>query len=174
MFDKRHLLILLMCLSSAARAQFGDSFPVLKFDQDTVDFGVVNEGDTVQYDFWFTNTGTRDLVIRQAYPACGCTIPTYTQGVIKPGERGKIHVEFHSKGWGGQTVVKEVIIILVNGPENYARFKAKIVNKAFQNDLDQYKQNSAAGSSDKPKKKLSKAERKYNRERKKEKKHLNF
>lgn len=142
MFDKRSILFFLVLLAQGLYAQnFGDSFPVLKFDKDTVDFGIVNEGDTVIYDFWFTNVGNKDLVIKQAYPACGCTTPTHTKGPVKPGERGFVHVEFRSAGWGGQTVVKEVIIILGNGPENYARFKAKIVNKAFQQDLNQYKQN---------------------------------
>lgn len=141
MFDKRLMLWFLLFLSLKMNGQnFGDSFPVLKFDKDTVDFGIVNEGDTVIYDFWFTNTGNKDLVIKQAYPACGCTYPTHTKGPVKPGERGFVHVEFRSAGWGGQTVVKEVIIILGNGPENYARFKAKIVNNVFQKDLETYKQ----------------------------------
>ena len=35
-------------------------------------------------------------------------------------------------------VIKEVIIINT-GPERYARFKVKVVNKAFQEDLENYK-----------------------------------
>jgi hypothetical protein len=139
MFDKRLISLFVLFYFLNLKAQFGDSFPILKFDQDTVDFGVVNEGDTVIYDFWFTNVGTKNLRIRQAYPACGCTYPTYEDMEISPGERGKIHVEFYSQGWGGKTVVKEAIILLVNGPENYARFKAKIVNKTFEQDLDSFK-----------------------------------
>lgn len=129
MFDKRLLLLyFLISFSFAINAQ-NEGFPVIKFDVDTADFGLVREGDTVRYDFNFTNVGTADLVIKQAWPACGCTHPSYTKGAIKPGERGVIHVEFLSVGWGGHEVVKEVIIIS-NAPENYARFKAKIIKKS--------------------------------------------
>lgn len=161
MFDKQLFSLFIFLVSLSVKAQNSGNFPMLKFDIDTVDFGTVNEGDTVRYDFWFTNTGTVDLEIKQAYPPCGCTYPTFTPGIIKPGERGKIHVEFYSTGWGGHNVVKEVIIILVNGHDNfYARFKAKVVNKAFQNELDQYKKESAAAET---KKESRKNKRRKNR-----------
>ena len=57
---------------------------------------------------------------------------------------------FHSKGFGGQSLVKEVIIINT-GPERYARFKVKVVNKAFQEELENYKKQMEE-SSKKPKK----------------------
>lgn len=105
-----------------------DSVPELTFDIDTADFGVVLEGDSVEFDFWFTNTGTKPLEIRQAWPACGCTYPTYTKGSIDPGERGQIHVVFHSKNFGSDTLFKQVIIIN-NGAEKYANFKVIVVAK---------------------------------------------
>lgn len=157
MFVKRSLLIFVFFCVLQTYAQFGDSFPVLKFDVDTADLGIVNEGDTVRFDFWFTNTGTKDLVIKQAWPACGCTTPVFTPGPVKPGERGVIHVEFHSKGWGGQTVVKEIIVLLVNGPENTARFKAKIINRAFLDDLETYRKKSSDRNKEKKKKKKRKS-----------------
>jgi hypothetical protein len=128
MFDKKQVLLLFILITFyRVRAQGGH--PILKFDVDTANFGIVQEGDTVRYDFYFTNTGSADLIIRQAWPACGCTHPTFTKDTIKPGGRGFIHVEFLSQGWGGQEVHKEVIIIS-NAPENYARFKARIIKKS--------------------------------------------
>lgn len=125
----------------------------IKFDLDTADFGKVVDGDSVQFDFWFTNVGKDSVKINQAYPACGCTYPTYTKGKIAPGERGKVHVVFHSKGFGGESLVKEVIIINT-GPERYARFKVKVVNDAFKKELEDYqKQQDAAKGSKKSKKK---------------------
>ena len=129
MFDKRSLLFyFLLCFSFATKAQT-EGFPVIKFDKDTADFGIVQEGDTVRYDFNFTNVGTADLIIKQAWPACGCTHPSFTKGAVKPGERGVIHVTFLSIVWGGHDVVKDIIIIS-NAPENYACFKAKIIKKS--------------------------------------------
>lgn len=139
MFDKRLLLALLLLAFGRISAQSADSIPELTFDVDTADFGIVEEGKIVEYDFWFTNTGKKDLSIKQAWPACGCTHPTYTEGFIKPGERGKVHVEFHSKNFGGDTVVKSVIIIN-NGPERYAVFRAIIVNSTIQQDIEKSKE----------------------------------
>lgn len=126
MFDKRLILVFILTSIQSVFSQQKDSMPIIKFDVDTADFGKVYEGDTVRYDFWFTNVGNKDLIIHQAWPACGCTHPAYTKEAVKPGGRSKIHVEFLSAGWGGKEVVKEVIIIS-NAPENYARFKAIII-----------------------------------------------
>ncbi len=145
MFDKRLIFVFILgCVQNIYSQQ--DSTPIIKFDVDTADFGKVLEGDTFRYDFWFTNTGNKNLVIKQAWPACGCTHPTYTQGAIKPGERGKIHVEFISEGWGGKDVVKEVIIIS-NAPENYARFKASIVKRPVKADTNKGKKKKKKKSS---------------------------
>lgn len=162
MFDKKIILTFLIIVNFCIGASLKAQGPVIKFDVDTADFGVVQEGDTVKYDFWFTNTGASDLMIKQAWPACGCTHPSYTQGAIKPGERGVIHVMFLSQGWGGHQVVKEVIIIS-NAPENYARFKAKITakSKIKRDDDDQHNH----GSNAKPveQKKLKKKSKKKKR-----------
>lgn len=134
MFDKSIIFVLLLMTFGRISAQNRDSVPELTFDVDTADFGIVVDGDSVVYDFWFTNTGTKNLNIKQAWPACGCTHPTYTQGDIAPGERGKIHVVFSSKNFGndtfvdGHSMVKEVIVIN-NGAERYARFKVIVLTQ---------------------------------------------
>lgn len=125
----------------------------LKFDIDTVDFGTVGDNDTVIYDFWFTNIGSEKLIIKQAHPACGCTKPTISKDSVGPGERGFIHVEFHSNGFGGKEVLKEIIVIN-NGPERYARFKAKVVNKQFLEDLNNYKNPPVQNKKKKKRKKI--------------------
>jgi hypothetical protein len=156
MFDKRAVFLILILVSVFFTNQINAQGPNIKFDVDTADFGVIADGDSVVYDFWFTNIGTDSAKINQAYPACGCTYPTFTQGKIAPGARGKIHVVFHSKGFGGQSLVKEVIIINT-GPERYARFKVKVVNKAFQEDLENYKKQMEESSKKKKKSKRKKA-----------------
>jgi len=138
MFDKRLVFLILATIFNWSSNLIYAQGPNIKFDIDTADFGTIAEGDSVVFDFWFTNIGTDSAKINQAYPACGCTYPTFTQGKIAPGARGKIHVVFHSKGFGGQSLLKEVIIINT-GPERYARFKVKVINKAFQEDLENYK-----------------------------------
>lgn len=165
MFDKRlfFLGLLIFTLHLKAQTDTGGT-PNLKFDVDTADFGVVADGDSVIYQFWFTNVGQSDLIIKQAWPACGCTHPSYTQGPIKPGGRGYVRVVFNSKGFAGHEMVKEVIIIN-NGQERYARFKVKVVNEQFLKEVEAYKKS----TKDTDKKMSKKEKRKQKREARKKK-----
>lgn len=72
--------------------------PVLSFDELTHNFGPMKEGEQVEYNFKFKNTGDGDLLIVNAVPSCGCTVPDYPKGLIKPGEAGVIKIKFDSKG----------------------------------------------------------------------------
>src|ERR1700733_710062 len=72
--------------------------PVMKFEKETHDFGKIKPGDTVTYDFKFTNIGKSPLIITSGYASCGCTTPTWPKAPVKPGDGGVIHVKFDSKG----------------------------------------------------------------------------
>lgn len=160
MFDKRLFFLVFFLLSLPIYGQqTAEPRANLKFDVDTADFGTVYEGDSFTYEFWFTNVGDADLEIRQAWPACGCTHPTYTKGAIRPGQRGFIRVVFHSKGFGGQDLVKQVIIIN-NGDERYAVFKVKVVNIQFKKDLEEYKKSQQSDSTGTKKEKKSRRKKK--------------
>ena len=74
----------------------------MTFDKTEHDFGIINGGDKVQYSFNFKNTGKTDLIISNAAGSCGCTIPEYPKGIIKPGEASKIKVSFNSAGKHGE------------------------------------------------------------------------
>ena len=64
---------------------------------DTVyDFKKVKEGDIVEYNYRFKNTGTNPLVITEAQASCGCTVPEKPEHPIAPGEIGFIKVKFNS------------------------------------------------------------------------------
>ncbi len=62
----------------------------------TFDFGKVNEGEIVEYNYRFKNTGTKPLVIEEATASCGCTVPEKPDHPIAPGELGFIKVKFNS------------------------------------------------------------------------------
>jgi hypothetical protein len=69
----------------------------MSFDKVSHDFGTIEEGETVQTAFNFTNTGKADLLIVDARGSCGCTVPKYPKNIpIKPGETGQILVSFDS------------------------------------------------------------------------------
>ena len=69
----------------------------MTFDKTSHDFGTIQEGETVQTTFTFTNTGQSDLIIVDARGSCGCTVPNYPKNTpIAPGASGDIVVSFDS------------------------------------------------------------------------------
>ncbi len=75
----------------------------IQFKEDTYDFGTINEGLKAKHVYEFTNVGTEPLIIQDAKASCGCTVPTYSNEPVAPGETGKIEVVFDSKGRPGKT-----------------------------------------------------------------------
>ena len=75
--------------------------PVMTFAKESHDFGQVNEGDKVVFDFFFTNTGKSALIISSATATCGCTVPEYPKQPLAPGKTGIIHVVFNTTGKSG-------------------------------------------------------------------------
>lgn len=69
-----------------------------KFEKEIFDFGVIQEGESVQTSFKFKNVGKTPLIITDATATCGCTVPEYPKTPIKPGEEGTITVVFNSQG----------------------------------------------------------------------------
>ena len=53
----------------------------MNFDKVSHDFGTIEEGETVQTTFNFTNTGKADLLIVDARGSCGCTVPKYPKNI---------------------------------------------------------------------------------------------
>jgi hypothetical protein len=89
----------------------------LVFTDTLHDFGVLTEGETVQYEFEYTNVGKKDVVIAQCSSSCGCTIPEYKNDPIKPGEKGTLNVKFNSTGKDGD-IHKIVNIVTTGSPSN--------------------------------------------------------
>ena len=59
-------------------------------------FGKVAEGEVVEYNYRFKNSGSKPLVVTNVSASCGCTIPVKPEQPIKPGETGFIKVKFNS------------------------------------------------------------------------------
>jgi hypothetical protein len=85
------------------------SLPVLTFQDTAHDFGIIKEGEKVQHEFIFKNTGRSPLIIAGAETSCGCTVPTFTHEPVPPGGTGTLKVLFSSEGKQGH-VVKAVTV----------------------------------------------------------------
>ncbi len=74
--------------------------PGLQFEQEIIDYGTIKQNADPFRVFTFVNNGTEPLVIKQAKGSCGCTVPTYPDKPIMPGESAEIKVRYETKRIG--------------------------------------------------------------------------
>ena len=103
------------------------SLPAFKFEEIEHDFGKIIQGESVSYEFQFTNTGKTDLIIVDVSTSCGCTVPSFPRTPIRPGDKGAIKVSFNSAGKFGFQA-KNVLVVANTQPNTtLLRIKAQIV-----------------------------------------------
>lgn len=66
----------------------------IEFEKYEHDFGEMKAGTKKTKKFSFTNTGDKPYVIQNAKGSCGCTVPSYPEEPIEPGESGEIEVNY--------------------------------------------------------------------------------
>jgi hypothetical protein len=90
--------------------------PVFKLESNTVDFGKIKQNSSADVEFFFTNEGKSDLIIRYVKAGCGCTALMPTENVIKPGDKGSVKARFNSGGYKGN--IYKNIFVYTNDPKN--------------------------------------------------------
>ena len=80
-----------------ASANFKDTTTVQIIDS-IYNFGKITDGEKVEYNFKFKNTGNKPLIISAARASCGCAVPEKPEAPIPPGQIGFLKVVFDSKG----------------------------------------------------------------------------
>jgi Protein of unknown function (DUF1573) len=73
----------------------------MQFYETKFNFGEVTQGQVVKHSFRFKNTGQNPLMICKTDVTCGCTVPSFPQENIPPGQEGEILVEFNTAGKSG-------------------------------------------------------------------------
>lgn len=101
--------------------------PYMKFEYNIYNFGKVVEGEIVEHDFKFTNTGKTDLIIASATASCGCTVPSYPEKPVKPGETAVIHVAFDTKGRAGNAEKMVTITANTIPTETFITIKGEVL-----------------------------------------------
>lgn len=81
----------------------------IEWKQKTWDFGNLSAGEEVTHTFYFKNTGTHNLLIKNIETGCGCTTVSYDKVPVRPGKEGKIEITFNSAGRYGKQY-KEISI----------------------------------------------------------------
>lgn len=82
--------------------------PRLTLTEPIKDFGTVPKGQKLDWNFEIKNTGTSDLEIISAKPACGCTVADFDK-VIKPGATGKLSAHVDTTNFAGP-IAKSVTV----------------------------------------------------------------
>jgi len=95
-------VMVLLVMITSCKKEIGTSETEMTFETEKHDFGTITQGDKVDYDFKFKNTGGSDLIITGAKGSCGCTVPEYPKEAIKPGVSEVIKVSFNSAGKSGK------------------------------------------------------------------------
>ncbi len=104
--------------------------PEITFDFDTYNYGEVIDGDVVEVDFNFTNTGNSDLIIFDASASCGCTVPEYPKNKnIKPGEGGNIKVMFDTSNKPGKQPKSVTLSTNTDSGKKIIRINGFVLNK---------------------------------------------
>jgi len=93
---------------AASRDENATVFPVIEFEETAHDFGNIPRGTEVEHVFKFKNTGKAPLVIVDATSTCGCTVPSYPEEPIQPGETGELLVKYNGSGLNAVTKVVTV------------------------------------------------------------------
>lgn len=72
----------------------------LKWDKEVHEFGTIEQGKPVSYEFTFTNTTNKDITLTNVKAACGCTATNYTKTAVKPGEKGSVTATYNAAAGG--------------------------------------------------------------------------
>jgi hypothetical protein len=99
---KRKIFLLPLLLIAVAFLSFrpeisGSNPGTMTFTEVKYNFGFIHQGDVVEHDFTFTNTGDEPIVITDAEVACKCTTTDFPKAPIAKGQTGIIKVTFHSE-----------------------------------------------------------------------------
>jgi len=122
--------ILYLLLVSIAMHTFSqnDKFPVMEFEQETINYGKIDQNSNGKKTFKLKNTGNAPLIIHKVKGSCGCVILDFPKKPILPNETGEINIVYNvlKKGRISRTVTvtsntKEKIKIL--------KIKGRVVKK---------------------------------------------
>jgi Protein of unknown function (DUF1573) len=103
--------------------------PIAEFETVDHDFGTVTEGQKVTYVYKVKNNGQAPLIIQNAQPSCGCTVPDWSKSPIPIGGTGFVKAEFDTNGKSG--IQNKTITVTANTwPKTTSlKFKAMVTPK---------------------------------------------
>ena len=126
-----YLLGIMLLMAGAAKAQDtkAEIGPEIKFEKVVHDYGDVPFNGNGECEFRFTNTGTEPLLVLKPKSSCGCTIPSWPQEPILPGESDIIKVTYRTNRPGIINKTVTVTSNAVNNPTVVLRIKGRVLDQ---------------------------------------------
>ena len=127
-----YLLGIMFLMVGAAKAQDSKAAigPEIKFDKVEHDYGDVPYNGNGTCEFRFTNTGNEPLLIQKPKSSCGCTIPSWPNEPILPGESDVIKVTYKTNRVGN---INKTVTVTSNALKNSTvvlRIKGRVLEQA--------------------------------------------
>lgn len=89
-----------VAIGAPAAVQTPQTPSQLKWEKEVHEFGTIEQGKPVSYEFTFTNTTNKDVTLTNVKASCGCTATNYTKTAIKPGEKGTVTATYNAAAGG--------------------------------------------------------------------------
>ncbi|MBQ6306362.1 MAG: DUF1573 domain-containing protein [Bacteroidales bacterium] len=129
-----YLLGIMFLMVGAAKAQDSKAAigPEIKFDKVEHDYGNVPYNGDGTCEFRFTNTGNEPLLIQKPKSSCGCTIPSWPNEPILPGESDVIKVTYKTNRVGN---INKTVTVTSNAIKNSTvvlRIKGRVLEQASE------------------------------------------
>jgi hypothetical protein len=102
---------------------------VIQFDEAVNDLGTISEGEQVMAWFTYENTGVGPLTIQNIDAGCGCTVPSWNEEPLAPGNKESIRVIFNSRGKNGSQNIRVTVYSNARNSPEELRIKATVISK---------------------------------------------
>lgn len=104
----------------------------LVFENETIDYGTIEQGADGKREFVLTNNGTQPLIISNAQGSCGCTVPTFPKEPILPGKSAVIGVKYDTNRVGPFTKTVTITSNATTGASKVLTIKGTINAKPVE------------------------------------------
>ena len=99
----------------------------IEFETVMHDFGQVYFNDPAVYDFVFTNTGTKPLLLQKPRSSCGCLIPSWPKDPIMPGKKETVRLTYKTNRKGNFNKSVTVSSNATNSQQIILRVKGNVL-----------------------------------------------
>ena len=127
-----YLLGIMLLMAGVAKAQDKETVqlgPEIELEKVVHDYGDVPYNGNGECEFRFTNTGTEPLLVQKPKSSCGCTIPSWPNEPILPGESDVIKVTYRTNRAGN---INKTVTVTSNAVKNSTvvlRIKGRVLEQ---------------------------------------------